>query len=117
MLIVDSNKRYSIVQVKQHKWMIQGEPYDDLIDIEDQHEEGSGVVYNEKVLQQMEKLGEDRVKIITVSLPLRLMTISPLSPCGKPSIESKILLHLHLNNSNSQISQSYWYWRNREIWA
>ena len=67
MLIVDSNKRYSIVQVKQHKWMIQGEPYEDLIDIEDQHEEGSGVVYNEKVLQQMEKLGEDRVKIITVS--------------------------------------------------
>ena len=67
MLIVDSNKRYSIAQIKQHKWLIQGEPYEDLTDLSDPREENTGVcVYNEKVLQQMEKLGEDRAKIIQV---------------------------------------------------
>ena len=69
MLIVDANKRYSIAQIKQHKWLIQGEPYEDLVDIEDHHKGENGVcMYNEKVLQQMEKLGEERTKVINVSL-------------------------------------------------
>ena len=67
MLIVDANKRYSIAQIKQHKWLIQGEPYEDLVDIEEQHKSENGIcIYNEKVLQQMAKLGEDRAKVINV---------------------------------------------------
>ena len=67
MLIVDANKRYSIAQIKQHKWLIQGEPYEDIVDIEEQHKNGNGIcIYNEKVLQQMAKLGEDRAKVINV---------------------------------------------------
>eukprot|EP00794_Sanderia_malayensis_P011210 gene11210-12386_t len=65
MLIVDSNKRYSIAQIKQHKWMIQGEPYEDFVDLEAQREEKNGVcIYNEKVLQQIQQFGEDRSKVI-----------------------------------------------------
>ena len=68
MLIVDANKRYSIAQIKQHKWLIQGEPYEDLVDIEEHRKGENGVcIYNEKVLQQMGKLGEDRAKVINVS--------------------------------------------------
>ena len=67
MLIVDSNKRYSIAQIKQNKWMIQGEPYDDPVDLENHHEEKNGVcLYNEKVLQQIQQIGEDKGKVVEV---------------------------------------------------
>ena len=67
MLIVDANKRYSIAQIKQHKWLIQGEPYDYLLDMEEHHKSDNGAcIYNEKVLQHMGKLGEDRTKVINV---------------------------------------------------
>ncbi len=47
--------------------MIQGEPYDDPVDLENHHEEKNGVcLYNEKVLQQIQQIGEDRGKVVEV---------------------------------------------------
>ena len=71
ILIVDPHKRYSIGQIKQHKWMIQGEPYDDLSETEsgfvEHHEGDNGIcVYNEKVLQEIESQGEDKESVLEV---------------------------------------------------
>lgn len=74
MLVVDLNKRYSLNQIKQHKWIIQGEPYDFILEEDEfcfaQHHgnsENGSSLYNQVVLNQMEKLGESSVKVINVS--------------------------------------------------
>ena len=76
MLVVDLNKRYTMSQIKQHKWIIQGEPYEFLEDEDEfcyaqQHSHGTengNSAYNEKIIEQMEKLGGERPAILEVSL-------------------------------------------------
>lgn len=71
MLVVDPNKRYTMNQIKLHKWIIQGEPYQFLIDEDEfchaQHhsygENGTSVV-NEHVLEQIDKLGINKNTVI-----------------------------------------------------
>ena len=73
MLIVDLNKRYSMNQIKQHKWIIQGEPYDFLLEEDEfcfaqQHgdpEDGSSLCH-QHILDQMEQLGEGNDEVIEV---------------------------------------------------
>ncbi|XP_002157840.2 serine/threonine-protein kinase SIK3 isoform X1 [Hydra vulgaris] len=67
MLVVDLNKRYTMTQIKQHKWIIQGEPYQFLTEEDEfgfaRHHAVNGS-FNETVLQQMEALGENRAQVI-----------------------------------------------------
>ena len=73
MLVVDPNKRYTMNQIKQHKWIIQGEPYEFLRDEDEfcfaqQHsygENGTSVV-NEHVLAKMVKLGIEKSTVLEV---------------------------------------------------
>ena len=69
MLVVDINKRYTINQIKQHKWIIQGEPYQFLLEEDEflctqKHtngENGTQVTYNEFVLEKMKQMvGEEK---------------------------------------------------------
>ena len=77
MLVVDPNKRYTMNQIKQHKWIIQGEPYAFLIEEDEfcyaqQHNYGENGTcsINEHVLEQMEKLGLDKANVIDVCIIL-----------------------------------------------
>ena len=69
MLVVDLNKRYTMTQIKQHKWIIQGEPYQFLTEEDEfgfaRHHTENGS-YNELVLKQMEAFGESRAHVIEV---------------------------------------------------
>lgn len=73
MLVVDLNKRYSLNQIKQHKWIIQGEPYDFLLEEDEfcfaqQHgngENGSSF-YNQNIFNEMEKMGESSAHVLEV---------------------------------------------------
>ena len=73
MLVVDITKRYSMNQIKQHKWVIQGEPYqflteEDEFGFAEHHGGENGVcVYNERVLEQIECLNEDKREVIQVN--------------------------------------------------
>lgn len=77
MLVVDVNKRYTMNQIKQHKWIIQGEPYDFLLEEDEfcfaqQHsngENGTTRHKNQTILDQMDQaLGEGTSeKVIDVS--------------------------------------------------
>ena len=83
MLVVDLNKRYTLNQIKQHKWIIQGEPYEFLEEEDEfcyaqQHINGTengNSAFNENIIEQMEKLGEKRSAILEVSLQLFLPSL------------------------------------------
>ena len=76
MLVVDLNKRYTMNQIKQHKWIIQGEPYEFLEEEDEfcyaqQHINGTengNSAFNENIIEQMEKHGEERSAILEVIL-------------------------------------------------
>ena len=64
MLVVDINKRYTMNQIKQHKWIIQGEPYDFLLENDAEYsftqqersEIENGIpLPNHQILEQMEQ--------------------------------------------------------------
>lgn len=81
MLVVDVNKRYTMNQIKQHKWIIQGEPYEFMLEEDEfcfaqQHcgGENGKVEHNENILDQIKQLvGEDAsVKVLEVTLLIQV---------------------------------------------
>ena len=68
MLVRDSVKRYTIPQIKAHKWMIHGEPSGtskEPLYIEDPDTDSQ---LNEKIINKMESLGMDREKTVQVRI-------------------------------------------------
>ncbi|CAH1795903.1 unnamed protein product [Owenia fusiformis] len=64
MLVLDPNKRYSIAQIKRHKWMLmEGSLPEPIVPIISPHIESAKVgEYNEQILRCMQSLGIDQQK-------------------------------------------------------
>jgi len=67
MLVRDPKKRYTIAQIKQHKWMeVQsGQPKDPAPSPIGHHNSDAGE-YNEQILRLMQSLGIDQLKTVQV---------------------------------------------------
>lgn len=73
MLVKDPNQRYTIEQIKKHKWMQADPAVKTILSINDEENlEGDKILdeYNEQALELMHGLGIDIERTKTVKIPL-----------------------------------------------
>ena len=75
MLVRDPKKRYTIVQIKQHKWMqVQSGQPKEPVPSPIGHDNSDAGEYNEQILRLMQSLGIDQLKTVQVG-PCGSMTL------------------------------------------
>lgn len=78
MLVKDPNQRYTIEQIKKHKWMQADPAVKTILSFNDEENlEGDKILdeYNEQALELMHGLGIDIERTKTVKIPLSYFTL------------------------------------------